>query len=288
MKNLANSEVLVTFEEKRQIFKPYGVTCERWAPSPMGKFDRHNEIELNFVPNGVLSYFFHNRYVAIPTERLSLFWGLIPHRVIDYSGGDYYFVATIPLVTFLGWKLPEWFVGDVLRGNVMTDSNKDFAIHDIFMFGNWIKDLTSGREDVMLQEAKSRLMRMAAEQTGANAISCSCKEMSKIDEIAIFIAQNYTLPIKAADIGNAVGLHPDYANAIFKKTFGRTMMEHVTMERITHAQRMLILSDNNILQIAYDCGFNSISSFNIAFMKINHCTSREYRKYNSSPNRFPC
>lgn len=281
MKNLANSENLVTFEEKRQIFSPYGVTCERWAPSPMGKFDRHNEIEMNFVPDGVLSYFFHNRHVVIPTGKLSIFWGLIPHRVTDFSDGEYYFVATIPLATFLDWKLPQWFIGKVLGGSVMTESNIDFAPHDIFMFENWINDLAEGHENVMLQEAKSRLTRMSAYHSETNAITGNYKEISKIDEIAMFIARNYTLPIKATDIGKAVGLHPDYANAIFKKAFRRTMMEYVTIERITHSQRMLILTDNNILQIAYDCGFNSVSSFNIAFRKINNCTPREYRRFNS-------
>ena len=103
------------------------------------------------------------------------------------------------------------------------------------------------------------------------------KEISQVESIAIYIARNYRNHIKVSDIGKAVGLHPDYANAIFKKAFGRTLMEYITEERILHAQRELLTTGKSITEIAFECGFNTISRFNAAFMKINRCTPRNYR-----------
>ena len=55
---MSDSEKLKTFDEKRDEFKPYGLTCEIWRPQLMPKIDRHNEIELNYIPEGGITYFF--------------------------------------------------------------------------------------------------------------------------------------------------------------------------------------------------------------------------------------
>ncbi|WP_133672797.1 helix-turn-helix domain-containing protein [Maribacter caenipelagi] len=47
---------------------------------------------------------------------------------------------------------------------------------------------------------------------------------------------------------------------------------------ITQAQRKLISTDKSTTNISYECGFNSISRFNLAFKRINNCTPREFRK----------
>lgn len=282
MKNLANSENWMTFQEKRSIFKPYGLTCERWAPQVMGKCDRHNEIELNFIPKGSLSYFFHNRLVVVPEGKLSLFGGLVSHKIVDSVDVDFYYVATIPLSLFLCWRMPAQFVNDLLNGIVLTDSYDHLFDHDNFLFDSWIEDIAkSNYSEIVLLEMQSRLMRLAFHYTSCfDNYAIDSREVDKIEAMAIYIAKNYEKPIKMSELGNAVGLNPNYANSLFKKAFGHTLMEHVMIERITHAQRQLILTRDSILQISFDCGFASISSFNMAFRKINNCTPREYRERN--------
>ena len=101
-----------------------------------------------------------------------------------------------------------------------------------------------------------------------------------ISNKTLYIAHNYDRPIKISDIGRTVGLHPDYANAIFKKAFGCTLSRYVAEERIGHVKRKLILTDMSITQIAFDCGFNSISRFNSTFLDICGQTPRHYREQN--------
>jgi len=62
----------------------------------------------------------------------------------------------------------------------------------------------------------------------------------------IYIARNYKESIKNEDIGKAVGLHPDYANTIFKKSFGMTLNQYVNLQRILHVQRQLSVSQHSI------------------------------------------
>jgi AraC family transcriptional regulator, melibiose operon regulatory protein len=63
---MSNSEILQAFDERRDSFKPYGLTCELWSPSVMNRPDRYNEIELNYFPKGTITYFFQDKKLLYP------------------------------------------------------------------------------------------------------------------------------------------------------------------------------------------------------------------------------
>lgn len=280
--NIPNSDILKTFNEKRNEFVPYGLTCEIWSPCIMRKPDRHNEIEINYSSESTVTYLFQDKKITIPAKKLAIFWGLIPHQIINFEGASPYYVCTIPFSHFMQWKLPEPFVHRILKGEVLFETSEDYSVFDEFLLSNWFEDLNKRNlSEVSLSEMHSRLFRMAGNNLSKNENVQSpiqLNEISNVERISIYIGQNLQNPIKVADIGKAVGLHPDYANSIFKKAFGNTISEYITEERITNAKRKLATTDKSITEIAYECGFNSISRFNEAFRKTNNCTPREFRK----------
>src|SRR4030067_927920 len=69
---------------------------------------------------------------------------------------------------------------------------------------------------------------------------------NEIEKMTIFIARNYMRPIKNGDIEKAVGLHPDYANTVFKKSFGMTLNQYLLQQKILHVQRQLSVSNDRI------------------------------------------
>lgn len=283
---MKNSEILHSFDESRDEFIPYGLTCELWTPSLMGKPDRHNEIEINYFPEGTVTYLFQEEKITIPTQRLAVFWGLVPHQIVHSEGDAPYYVCTIPFSVFLEWKLPASFVDQILNGEVILEPSEVYAPYDEFLLQNWIEDIGNhDLEEVTLLEIRARLSRLAQSSLTRkenNQSAIPPNEINHVERMAIYIGQNYCDPIEASDIGNAVGLHPDYANSIFRKAFGCTLSEYIIEERISHAQRKLITTDENISSIAFECGFNSISWFNACFKKMNGCTPRDFRKNNSS------
>lgn len=279
---MSNSEKIRSFDPSRGEFKPYGLACTLWEPKLMRKPDRHNEIEINYFTHESIQYLIHGTQIAIPKHSFTLFWGLVPHQIIGYSGIAPYFVCTIPLTLFLSWNLPAFFVDKVLKGEVIIEPAKENPSHDVSLLSNWVNDLSgNSSSEATLLEMHARILRLASnlqETKFHERMKIHSTEISKVEQIALFVAQNYHRPITAIQIGEAVGLHPDYCNAIFKKAFGSTLGEYITQERIGHAQRLLISTDKSVTDILFECGFNSVSSFNSAFRKINNCTPREYRK----------
>lgn len=273
-----------TFDETRAQFRPYGLTCERWTPTRMGRPDRHNEIELNYLPGGSLTYLVQDRRVMLPAHRLAVFWGLTAHQIVDFELGEPYFVCTIPFSVFLEWNLPAPFVDRMLKGEVLVEPQDDHAASDASLFGRWIDDV--GSQDtaaVMLLELRARLSRMALAfrrdaHPESRPLPLASPEISQVERLAVYIGRHFRSPIRAADIGRAVGLHPDYANAVFKRAFRMTLGEYITAERVAYASRQLVTTSLPVTEIAYASGFHSVSRFNAAFRKINGCTPREFRK----------
>jgi AraC-like DNA-binding protein len=277
----------LTFDPKREDFSPYGFTCDQWQPNAMARADRHNEIELNLLPDSTLTYLIGGRRETVPPGRLALFWAATPHQIVEFSTRRPYYVATIPLAWFLGWKLPQQFAELVLAGALVCAADDTRGVDDARLFAQWTRDFVERAPDALRAvalEMEARLRRLALAGGGrpqerlSGLTGRGREEMTKLEQMAAWIAQHYTGPLALRDLGRAVGLHPNYAAGLFRKAFGTTVNASVVSYRVAHAQRLLVVSDRKILNIALESGFNSLSRFNVAFRRACGCTPREYRR----------
>ena len=266
------------FDIKRPEFSPYGFTCESWTPTRMTRPDRHNEIELNLMMAGSLTYLLGGLRTTIETGRLGMFWAAIPHQIVEFQGDAPYFVVTLPLGEFLRAGLNPTLVQRILQGELLTDMAQVGS--DERMFRRWEQDLQNNEpvlERAAQLEVQARLLRFARGMT-TTAVTSSAMVLSRADKLACYIAQNYQLPLTSQSIADAVGLHPNYAMDLFRRTFGTTITAFVVQHRISHAQRLLVTTHDAILNIALASGFQSLSRFNEAFKSACRCSPRDYRK----------
>jgi AraC-like DNA-binding protein len=289
------------FDSNRPDFAPYGFTCVRWHPTPMRRPDRHNEIELNFLETGWVTYLLGGQKIRVECGQLTAFWAAIPHQIIAYGNEPEYFVATMPLAWVLQSKLPDHFMHALLQGRVISERKPKRSRTDALLFANWESDLrkpSGGILKAVLLEMEARLLRLAV---GADRSLYSFPTgrkqrvvmgrggLNKVEQMACLIAQRYTERLTVDAIGKAVALHPNYAMSLFQKAFGTTLIDYLTQHRISHAQRLLATSDQKILEIALDSGFGSTSRFNDAFRRACDCSPRDYRRhhrYNERGNAF--
>jgi len=123
----AESEVLHHFDTRRRDFAPYGFTCEIWEPRQMLRPDRHDEIEINFVDRGSLTYLIGGQRVTVHARRVSAFWAAVPHQVVAFDNVNYYYVVTVPFGWVLQWGLPEQLMLALTQGHLIADVDLDRA-----------------------------------------------------------------------------------------------------------------------------------------------------------------
>lgn len=281
---------MARFDPARPDFSPYGYSCVSWTPTAMPRSDRHNEIEINLLESGRLVYLLGGRRLVVPAGKLTLFWAVVPHQILEFDSVSEYYVATIPLPWFLQWRLPVEFTRAILHGETIMEPSDDALSSDLLRFATWSEDARACAEErlhVSLLEIEARLRRLALSvsvkaRRRKSPSRLDERQLSRAEEMAGFIALNYTQPLTTEMISQHVGLHPNYAMALFQQTFGTTLIKYVNQHRLSHAQRLLVTTKDLILDIAYDSGFGSLSRFNEAFRQAFRCTPRKYREMNRS------
>ena len=101
---------------------------------------------------------------------------------------------------------------------------------------------------------------------------------ARVEDLASWIGEHYREDLTLAKIGEAVGLHPNYAMTLFRSTCGMSVWRYVTRLRLAHAQRLLATSEKTTLAIALESGFGSLNRFYEAFRREFSMPPGEFRK----------
>jgi AraC-like DNA-binding protein len=96
-------------------------------------------------------------------------------------------------------------------------------------------------------------------------------------EIIHFINENYMQPLTLEDLSKALGVGKYHLSRVFSNKINVSFSDYINGIRVSWARNMLSNPTKNITQIAYDCGFQSIRTFNRAFLKEYSISPREFR-----------
>ena len=103
----------------------------------------------------------------------------------------------------------------------------------------------------------------------------------KLDEVLEFIKLNFKSDISREGLANAMGMSSDHMSRSFKANFGKRINDYINELRIKEAASKLKDTEDKITDIAFSVGFESIPTFNRAFLKVMDTTPTEYRIYHS-------
>ncbi len=244
----------------------------------------HNDLQLNFILRGAARYFLAGQFYDVKAGRLTVFWAGMPHQLIPLEEKAEAFWAIIPLTWFSQWPLPSSFCERLWRGELLLESNPQTSTHDRTLMEGWFHDFQRGSSElrkIVLVEIETRLRRLALQHESARGSArsrvASVRTGDLIERVTRHIAQQYAEPITATTIAAAVGVHPNYLMRRFKKVCGISLWDYVLRLRVSHAQQLLLTTDQKILDIALNSGFASLSRFYHAFQRFCACTPRQYR-----------
>lgn len=107
----------------------------------------------------------------------------------------------------------------------------------------------------------------------------NCSQMQNIHRTLSYIDLHFAEKITLQDLADLAGLTPNYYCSLFKQVSGMTLWNYIGAKRIDKAIRLLTDDDvqENMIDIAAECGYNNTANFNKAFKKVTGMTPREYR-----------
>lgn len=116
----------------------------------------------------------------------------------------------------------------------------------------------------------------------ANVSPTRQKTLEKMRKILKYIEEHYNEPLSIAMMANASGFSESHFMKFFKQVFGTSFTSYLNTYRLTMAARMLLSSEDSILEIAVESGFENLSYFNRMFKRKYHMTPKQYRRHHTT------
>ena len=176
---------------------------------------------------------------------------LVGDIVLDSSiQGDVIFISVVFFVAAIGYfgiKQGDIFVNQIIVSNTIELPEKD-----------QLRYLKSGLKEDQAEEILKLLANI-------------------MEEKKLYLDENLSLP----QLAQSINIHPNYLSQVINERFKRNFNDFVNYYRIEEFKRIVKLDENKkmtFLGLAYECGFNSKSSFNNSFKKITGSTPSEFVK----------
>jgi len=171
---------------------------------------------------------------------------------------NYYLIA-LTLVLAVNNILPFYYLGNAYVYTFAVSALAIFAFRNPSLFK--IEEIKYAKSKLQSGEIEHHLQHI----------------LRLFDNEKIYLNPDLTL----AKLGAQLNLNTKQVSQIINQTQQINYSQFVSTYRVEEAKKMLASSEHSrakIATIAYDCGFNSLSSFNKAFKKLVGITAKEYKQ----------
>jgi AraC-like DNA-binding protein/mannose-6-phosphate isomerase-like protein (cupin superfamily) len=249
----------------------------------------HVDVEFIFVLEGTIQ-------LGINTDRRLLHAGDI---AICCSNSIHYFISESINSVLLIKFLPEYIEGYgtwqknhnflypfIERKSVKGKEGIGKEVYDEItaLFFSLHKEMEQ-KKDFYKMIIKGKLLELCAKlQRHLPKQECEYKNEQSISSIKIvqdslkYIEENYMNNISLEKIAKIMKVSPYYFSRIFNKVIGMNLKTYQNLIRINKAENMIVCDQLPITNIAYECGFNSIRTFNRCFRLVKGYTPSDLRK----------
>lgn len=289
--------IFVVKVEPSQSDFAYGLKAWRGAFQVMPREHRHHDLEANYLQSGSVTYLISGRRVRFEPGRWYLFWAGQPHHVLEHAPQT----EAAWLVLPVGWVgrlgLETEHLPGLLRGQVFGTRWRGRA--EVHRVAQWIwmlrQDEARWRETAAMQiESAWRelvlrgLAPLGEQEVGAPRAPLPLEAPSSepvqgardaVTRMAEVLSTQYLDPgLRVEEVAAAVSLSPAHAMRLFKKQLGLTVGDYLARQRVAHAQRLLITTDQGVHAVALNSGFGSVGRFHDAFKRQTGQTPARFRR----------
>ena len=103
-------------------------------------------------------------------------------------------------------------------------------------------------------------------------------EMANVRSVVDFIQSNLDAPLRTEQLAARVAMSSDQLDRRMKRVFRLSTKKYIMKSRLEKATRLLVHSDQSLVEIASQCGFTDQSAFTRHFRAAVQVTPAIYRK----------
>lgn len=255
----------------------------------------HNHIEILYFISGRAKVYCGGKWHGVGEGDLFIITAQQVHAVEvpeDYEFNHYvisfdpefvetYANASIELKYLLPFILRELDYDRIIPGEVVKQSIVPLLIEQIYM--EYVKKQFGYELSIKADICKLILWIIRYWESidtvcdKKDIVFCKKEYYKKLESILKYVKDNYNQNIKVSDMAKECYMSESYFMKFFKTFTGKTFIKYINDIRLSEAEKLLILSDLSISEIAFEAGFNSTSYFIKLFRQQKGMTPYSYR-----------
>ncbi len=248
----------------------------------------HREFEFLYVPTGAINCLAGSNSIDIHAGEVLFLNSYVPHEtnsisddtscvLIQFDEND--FVANIESKTLK--HLSRFFKLDTNETALITEKSPQhkLLVSNILAIFDEYKAQNSSMETFIkgyVYIILGILYRSGIVQSTKGIYESEM--LLKIMPALIYIEENYNKKLTLDEVSRIAGLSSTYFCKIIKSVLGATLIEYINFVRVCVAEHALFSTSQSVIEVAYGCGFPSVSYFNKVFKSIVGCTPSQYKK----------
>lgn len=180
-------------------------------------------------------------------------------------------------VHFYGVQAPEFYKNYLHRGGAMVFLPSTFSRYMETLQS--LYNLQSGKDalsDLLCHKYLTDLISFVFQDTLPMTQKLSVPQ--KFMDIQSYLKKHYQEKITLDSLTDAFYISKYHLAREYQRLFGTTVLNDLTLIRLSHAKRQLRFSTENIEEIALSCGFQTSAYFIKVFKKYENMTPLEYRR----------
>ena len=252
------------------------------------QFHWHTEIEIHYIVKGNGSFFIDDNEYNVSQGDIVYIGSKLIHSGKSVNNdllAVCYIIDSSYLLSLNSDNLTDRFISELLNTKISKP-----VIHTSDMGYNYIKqvlnniDYCAEQKSIIHQlEIKKYLYDFFIQLYKnnyfvLNSTTDSIRCTSIIKKSISYIQNNMASKLSIDEIASHVGLSTSYFMKMFKQNTKMTCVEYIKSLRLDKATSLLLETNDNILEIAQNCGFANLSLFNREFKKAFELTPSQYRK----------
>lgn len=247
------------------------------------KWHFHPEYELTFIVKGNGIRLIGNSNQEFCDNDFVLIGPNLPHTWFGKANGNEEFEAIVI-------QMPVDFIEKII------DFKEFFPLKQLFQqsnYGLYITEYPSNIKEILFHvvnytgvEKMIALFNVLSFLSGCsytlisstiNKYQINEETESRINKVCIFLQNNFSNKISLKEVAGMVYMTESNFCKFFKKTTTITFSSYLNDLRINAVCKLLLVSEENINNIAYSCGFESLSYFNRVFLNKKQMSPKAFR-----------
>lgn len=163
---------------------------------------------------------------------------------------------------------------------VKLSSEDERAIDKCFLA---VSEAISDGSDIGSMRFASELMRLICTATVKKDVAVSCIK-NKISDVIDYINRNLDKKLSLDSVSKSTFVSKYYLCHTFKSTVGMTVIEYITLSRISRAKQLLAQTEDSISDISVAVGFDNFAYFSKVFREYEGTTPGAFRKASQGVN----